>query len=280
MITNGRGGLPCIVVENGRCSGEIYLHGAHVTRWRPHNESDVLWTSTHAVFAAETPIRGGVPICWPWFGPHPSSPDAKAHGFARTLPWTLETIAHGDASTRIRLSLRCDDRTRALWPHEFELTLDAAFGATLDLDLTTRNIGSTPFAITEALHTYLAVSDVRRIAVDGLAGVRYVDKVQDVEAVQDAALLTFASETDRVYATEDDCVLIDGARRIRISKRRSGSTVVWNPWIAKAARMTNFGDEEWTGMLCIEAANALDAAVTLAPGEAHTMGMSAAVCAA
>lgn len=272
MIIQGLGGLPRIVVENELCSAEIYLHGAHITRWQPRGVGEVLWLSERAVFEPGVPIRGGVPICWPWFGPHPTNKTAKAHGFARTLPWTLDHVQRRDGATYVRMSLHSDDHTRALWPHDFALTLDAVFGAALDLTLTTHNTGSTPFTITEALHTYLSVDDVHRAAVDGLAGTRYADKVQEKISVQPEALLTFHEETDRVYDTTTECVLIDGARRVRISKHGSHSTVIWNPWIDKAARMSDFGDEEWTGMLCIEAANALDSAVTLAPGDAHTIG--------
>lgn len=261
-----------LTIRNAACSAEIHLQGAHVTRWQPHGRDEMLWLSERAVFAPGVSIRGGIPICWPWFGPHPTNPHAKAHGFARTRLWTLDHVSDNVDQTHVRLSLRSDDATRALWPHDFELMLDVVCGATLDVSLTTRNVGAAPFTITEALHTYLAVGDVRQVAVDGLTGVRYADKVRNCEAVQHEALLTFASETDRVYATESECVIIDGERRVRISKRGSYSTVVWNPWVEKAARMPDFGDHEWPGMLCIEAANALDAAVTLAPGAAHTIG--------
>lgn len=254
---------------NAACTAEIHLQGAHITRWHPHGAGEVLWLSERASFEPGVPIRGGIPICWPWFGPHPTDPHAKAHGFARTCVWTLEMLDESPHVTRARMVLRSDDETRALWPHEFELTLDAVFGAALDVTLTTRNTGTAPFTITEALHTYLGVSDVRRVTVEGLAGERYVDKVRNRDAVQEEAVLTFTSETDRVYATEGDCALADAAGRVHISKRGSGSTVIWNPWIEKAARMTDFGDDEWTSMLCIEAANALDAAVTVAPGASH-----------
>lgn len=223
------------------------------------------------MFAPGVAIRGGIPICWPWFGPHPSDPRAKAHGFARTRTWALEDVVESNDETRVVLSLHSDDETRALWPHEFELKLEARFGATLDIALTTRNIGAAPFTITEALHTYLCVSDVRSVVVDGLSGATYADKVLGHNDVQSKALLHFAGETDSVYTTEGECVIIDGAQRVRVAKRGSGSTVVWNPWIEKAARMADFGDDEWTGMLCVEAANALDAAVTVAPGKTHTI---------
>jgi glucose-6-phosphate 1-epimerase len=271
MITDGRGGLPRITIENEACSAEIYLHGAHVTRWRPHGGRDVLWMSERAVFAAGAPIRGGVPLCWPWFGPHPANPHARAHGFARTRAWTLESIDATRLETRVRLSLSSDDESRALWPHDFALTLEARFGAALDIALTTRNTGDAPFTITEALHTYLAVDDVGRAVVTGLDGAPFADKVHGGAHVQRGPLL-FTAETDRVYEHSGDCELHDGARRVIVAKSGSRSTVVWNPWIEKAARMSDFGDDEWTGMLCIEAANTLDAAVTVAPGEAHTIG--------
>jgi glucose-6-phosphate 1-epimerase len=263
--------MTVLPIHNAACTAEIHLNGAHITSWHPRGAGEVLWLSERAVFAPGVPIRGGIPLCWPWFGPHPSDPLAKAHGFARTREWTLDQINEAVDETHVRLVLRSDDETRALWPHEFELLLDAVFGVTLDVALTTRNIGAAPFTITEALHTYLGVSDVRSVAVDGLAGARYADKVVGCDDVQSESLLRFSGETDRVYATANDCVVINGARRVRITKRGSGSTVVWNPWIEKAARMADFGDDEWTSMLCVEAANALDAAVTVAPGALHTI---------
>ena len=261
-------------IRNAACTAEIHLQGAHVTRWHPHGAGEMLWLSERAVFAPGVPIRGGIPLCWPWFGPHPNDANAKAHGFARTRKWTLDLIEEAVDETHVRLVLRSDDETRSLWPHDFELSLDVVFGATLDVALTTHNIGATPFTITEALHTYLCVSDVRSVVVDGLSGATYADKLLGHNDVQSKALLHFAGETDRVYATANDCVIIDGVRRVRIAKRGSGSTVVWNPWIEKAARMTDFGDDEWTSMLCVEAANALDAAVTVVPGTLHTIAMT------
>ncbi len=279
-VIPGAGGLPRLLIETDLAQTEIYPHGAHVTRWQPRDQAPVLWVSDKAVFAEGSPIRGGVPVCWPWFGPHPTNPAGKAHGFARTSSWTLRTATQsGDGSAHVALTLADNAATRTLWPHEFMLELAIDIGATLTLALTTRNTGSAPFAISEALHTYLSVADIAQTRVRGLQGARYLDQLTGAQLPQEQLLTTFSAETDRVYHTQAGCALTDPLlrREIHVAKRGSDSTVVWNPWIAKAARMADFGDDEWPGMLCIEAANAPGAPVTIAPGESHTLGTTLSV---
>lgn len=268
-------GLFRLDVSNQHGKAQIYLQGAHVTRFQPHAGQPVLWMSEKSLFAHGKPIRGGVPICWPWFGPHPSDSSLPAHGFARSRLWTLEeTSALSDGRTRVVLVLRSNDETLKLWPHAFVLRYTVTVGAILDLDLRIDNPGSAPITCAEALHTYLTVGDVRQIAVSGLSGTTYVDKVRQAQRFTDQGDVTITAETDRVYlGTTATCTVHDPllGRRLVIAKDGSNATVVWNPWIAKAKAMADFGDDEWPGMLCVETVNALDHALTIPAGGSHHM---------
>jgi glucose-6-phosphate 1-epimerase len=274
VAKEGQGGLPHLLIANDHAQAAVYLHGAHVTHFQPRGQKPVLWMSARSWFEAGKPIRGGVPICWPWFGPHAQKPDLPAHGLARLSDWRLRSARNeADGGTSVALALASSDRTKSLWPHDFSLEYTVRVGARLELSLRVENAGTAPFTYEEALHTYLAVSDIRKVAVRGLSGVACLDKVREMRRfTQGAEPLTFSDETDRVYLdTEAACEVDDPGleRRIRIEKSGSCSTVVWNPWVKKAQAMPDFGDDEWPGMLCIETANVAGNAVTLAPGATH-----------
>lgn len=270
----GQGGLPSVVVRSQLATARIYLHGAHVAEYRPAGQEPVLWTSRASHFAPGKPIRGGVPLIFPWFGPRAGRPESPAHGFARTRPWTLEsTGVSPDGLATVTLSLRDDDATRALWPHAFALRYTVAVGPTLALSLTTTNLGPTPFTFEQALHTYFAIPSIHDATITGLAGVNYIDKVDGLRRKrQGGEPIRITGETDRVYLhTTDTCTLHTPTRTVILEKTGSNTTVVWNPWIAKAKAMPDFGDDEWPEMICIESANAADDAVALPPGASHTM---------
>lgn len=272
-LTIDQSGLFRVEVNNRHAQAQIYLQGAHVTRFQPHGQQPVLWMSEKSLFAHGKPIRGGVPICWPWFGPHATDSNLPTHGFARSRLWTLEeTSVLNDGRTRVVLSLRSDEETLKSWPHAFVLRFTITVGATLELDLRIDNPGVAPFTCAEALHTYFTVGDVRQVRISGLTGTTYVDKVRKSERFVEAGDITITSETDRVYlGTTATCTVDDPllGRRMVIAKDGSHATVVWNPWIAKAKAMPDFGDEEWPGMLCVETVNALDHTLTIPAGGSH-----------
>jgi glucose-6-phosphate 1-epimerase len=270
----GEGGLRRAILTGQGAQAHVYLHGAHVAHWQHADGKPVLWMSKHSMFEPNQPIRGGVPVCMPWFGAHPNNPALPNHGFARLREWQVDD-AHvdTDGATVIVLSLRADEQTRQLWPHDFVFRHTISCGRQLRMTLAAENIGHAPFTITEALHSYFAVGDVRHIRVTGLEGAPYLSKVEGGTLSNDGPI-TITGETDRVYMnTEATCELHDPVmnRRIIVSKHDAQSTVVWNPWVEKTKAMPDFGDNEWPGMLCIETANVLDNAVIIRPGQSHTM---------
>ncbi|WP_324653354.1 D-hexose-6-phosphate mutarotase [Georgenia sp. H159] len=279
-LAEGEGGLPVVRVATAVATGEVYLQGAHVTAWTPAGNDPVIWMSGSSVFADGQAIRGGVPICFPWFGPG-REPDLAppAHGFARLAAWRLVSAADDDGVVTVTLRLTDADAAAvpaaAKWPHPFTATYTVTFGRELSVALAVENTGGAEISFEEALHTYLAVSDVRTTTVQGLDGATYLDKAASAgpELVTQQGDVTFAWETDRVYASAGTAVVVDdgASRAIGIEKEGSANTVVWNPWVDKAAAMPDYGDDEWPTMVCVETANALDDAVVLAPGERHTM---------
>lgn len=276
-FATGPGGLPVAQIENAHASASVCLLGGHVLTFQPHTQEPVLWMSQHSSFELGQPIRGGIPVCWPWFGAHPSDPNYPSHGFARRCLWNvLDTAVTGDGATCLRLALPDSDGIRAMWPQPFSLELAVVVNASLRVSLTMRNLGSAPVKHTCALHSYFAVSDVANVRVRGLEGHVFIDTVgpQPRQRREQNGPITFAGETDRVYVdTADDCLIDDPGLKhsIRVAKQGSRSTVVWNPWIAKSARMEDFGDDEYPGMVCVETTNAADDAVTLTPGAAHEL---------
>jgi glucose-6-phosphate 1-epimerase len=277
-VVEGNGGLPKIQITTPNALGEMYLHGAHVTSWKPAGEEEVLFLSPHSLYEDGKAIRGGVPVCFPWFGAKADDPKAPAHGFVRTKSWQLESI--GQSGEEIILSTVSDDGTRAVWPHDFRLEYRVVFGTELLMELTMTNAGKAPLRFEEALHAYYSVGDVTRASISGLDGVKYLDKTDSLHEKTQSGDITITAETDRVYLhTAHALELYDPVlqRRIAVEKEESRSTVVWNPWVEKAREMTDLGDDQWKSMLCIEAANVGDVAVELAPGEQHMMTARARV---
>lgn len=271
-VEPGGGGLPRIVVTNQYAEAHIYLHGAHITHFQPRGEKPVLWVSAKSHFAEGKAIRGGIPICWPWFGANRTNKDLPMHGLARSRSWTPVSASQlADGRTRVELSLTHDATTLALWPYEFVARLTMTVGKELDISLTTSNTGFQPFVFDDALHTYFSVGDVRQASVEGLEGSTFYDKVSASNQVQNGAV-TISGETDRVYTSTGKRVIHDPVlkRSIHIAGSGSNSTIVWNPWIAKAQAMADFGDNEWPSMLCVETANCLTTPVMLVPGTEHT----------
>jgi glucose-6-phosphate 1-epimerase len=274
-------GLPAVRVTSDAASGLVYLQGAHVAAWQPQGAEPVIYMSEQALYAPGKALRGGVPICFPWFGAHAEQKSFPAHGFARTRDFTYRG-ARLDASgrTELELELESDAGTLALFPHAFRARLRVAFGSTLGLELEVSNTGTQPFAFEEALHSYFAVADVTRAAVLGLQGSTYADKVRDMATFTETeAQLRFTGETDRVYESEAACTIADpaGKRSLVVEKSNSATTVVWNPWAEKAAQMSDLGARAWPHLLCVESANVGKSKITLGPGASHLLRVTVQV---
>jgi glucose-6-phosphate 1-epimerase len=271
-VLPGNGDLPKIRVTSAAAAGEMYLHGAHVTSWQPAGAEEVLFVSSKSLWQDGRAIRGGVPICFPWFGDKADDPKAPAHGFVRTKSWTLDSIVHSGDVVTVSMSTASDDDTRQWWPANFRLVHRATFGSELRLELEVHNTGSSPLHFEEALHSYHRVGDVRAARLVGLDKVRYLDKTDAYREKQQQGDVIVRAETDRVYLNTPGAVeLLDPEllRIVRIDKKNSLTTVVWNPWSDKARAMSDLGEDEWTQFLCIESSNVLGYAVELAPGRQH-----------
>lgn len=263
-------------------SGTVLSYGAHAVSWAPEGHEPVLWMSSRAHHETGRAIRGGVPICFPWFGPGRTGDMEPPHGFARTTEWTLVEQGHDERDDAFaEFTLRPQDvaeQLRAAFPHEFEARFRMTAGRRLRLELTVTNTGSETFEVEEALHTYLHVGDSERISVSGLDGASCFDKVTREQLTQ-VGDLTVTGETDAVFAHRGEVRVTDPAlgRVLVVSKEGSDSTVVWNPWADKAVGMSDFADDEWKTMLCVEAGNVMGSPVRLAAGESHTLAQTIAV---
>lgn len=270
---HSRDELSLLRLSGTQSSLEVSPQGAHLTGWTIHGAPPVLFLSPGSAFQRGRAIRGGVPLVFPWFGPRAG---AAQHGFARVRDWDLEASSVGpDGTCAVAMTLTDDENTRAAWPHAFHARFVAAAGRELRMALEIRNTGAAGFTFEAALHTYLAVSDVRRIRVHGLENTAYLDKVDGgARKREGGAPLALTGETDRVYLdTTSACAIEDPHwnRCIIVAKSGSRSTVVWNPWSEKARAMADLGEAAWPGMVCIETANVGDDARTLAPGHLHVL---------
>ncbi|MFA7324996.1 MAG: D-hexose-6-phosphate mutarotase [Candidatus Nanopelagicales bacterium] len=273
--------LPPIALSSASGSGAVHEHGAHLTSWTPAGNAPVIWMSALARFEPGVAIRGGVPIIFPWFGAGRSGDLAPAHGFARTRPWHLvESGLDGDDAVAA-FALEGSATDDPNFPFAFAARYEIRLGQTLRLSLTVENFDEHPFSYEEALHTYFSIGDVRQVVVEGLDGCSYLDQADGngPSLKVQSGDVTFTGETDRIYAAAGQVRVVDEilGRVLVIDKENSASTVVWNPWVEKAHRMSDFGNEEWPSMLCVEGGNLRESAVRLDPGQSHEMRYSVRV---
>jgi len=275
QVMSGNGGLPKLQVTTKLASAEIYLHGAQITSWKRVGAEEVIFLSEHSHWEEGRAIRGGIPICFPWFRAKADDPKAPAHGFVRIREWQLDAVlSEKDGSVTVVFSTQSDDSTRHWWPHEFRLTHRISIGTTLGLELTATNTGSAPFSFEEALHTYFRVGDAARVRVRGLNEFTYLDNTDQNRDKTQSEDLVLTGPTDNAYLrVQSAAELIDPilSRNLRTEKENSGTTIVWNPWQQGAASLSDLGKDEWRQMICVEASNILSSAVSLAPGDQHTM---------
>jgi glucose-6-phosphate 1-epimerase len=274
----GRGGMTDAVIRNEHATATVSLYGGQVLSWQPRAaRHDVLFLSEQAYYQPGKAIKGGIPVCWPWFGADPQGRGRPAHGFARISPWeVVKTALLDSGETQLTLGLQCNDRTRAWWDGDIAAQLEIVVGTTLRLALTTFNRGERPVELTQALHTYFAVGDIGAATVHGLEDRSYLDKTDAGQVKLQAGAVTIAAEVDRIYTgVERDLEIHDAAwhRMIHIHATGSRSAVVWNPWQSVAAAMADLGDEDYRRMLCVETTNAGPDVVHIAPGGTWTLGV-------
>ncbi len=273
-VCEGDGGLPRVDITSPPARGEMYVHGAHVTSWRPAGSEEVLFLSTKSRWGEGQAIRGGIPICFPWFRGKADDPHAPAHGFVRTRSWQLYSIVENNAGVAVTMFIESDEQTRRWWPAEFRLVHRVTFGKELKLELVCINTGKIPLHFEEALHTYNRVADIHNVRLQGLDGTSFLDNTDSNKQKTQLGDVTIASQTDNAFINTQNTVdLLDAKmrRRIRLHKANSSTTVVWNPWQEGASGLRDLGEGEWRQFLCVEASNIIGAAVTLAPGQQHTI---------
>jgi glucose-6-phosphate 1-epimerase len=272
-------GYPILEITHPTCTARIAMQGAHLLEWTPAGEEPVLYLSPAAVYRPGIAIRGGIPICWPWFGAHPSDPQLPAHGFARNRIWEQTASSENADGVTLNFLLTDDAETRLLWPHAFRLHMEMSLGTELTLSLRMENPGAEPITLTAALHTYLTVGDIQQVRITGLAGASYLDTVGPrTERVQTGEI-QFSSEVDRIYASANEILIHDAALGRALSVQGSGSqsSVVWNPWIAKSRTLPDLPDEAYRQFLCVETTNAWQDNITIPSGASHTLGTRIAV---
>lgn len=248
-----------------RCS--LTLQGAHLISFIKRGVEQ-LWMSPKCIIETGKPIRGGVPVCWPWFGAHTTETSFPAHGFARTALWSFDSQESSADFTRAVLKLS-NALTNPLFPFQCSVRLQVTLSETLELSLITANEGGEAFHLSQALHTYLPISDLSNAHIEGLKGCQYADKLLDyAESVESRDLVSLEQPTDRVYFDSSDSLnLIDGDSTRTIYKQNSNTTVVWNPGFDTAEKMIDIGSENYRSFLCIEAANAMSDTRVVEPGE-------------
>lgn len=277
--------LTVLAINNRHATAAIALQGAQVLEYKPHGAQPVIWLSDQVEYKRGQSQRGGIPVCWPWFGALERNPSAvsaltqnnieqPAHGLVRARDWTIQSIRENDDNTDIILSFVSDSLLQQYWPHAAELQLRITIGTTLRLELTTRNLGAQPLAITQALHTYFAISAIDHVHVSGFENTRYIDTLDAWREHRQRDAIYFNAETDRIYLdVPREIVLHDSGwqRAIHLRATNSASAVVWNPWIEKSKRLSQFRPDAWRDMVCIETANVLDDRIELAPQAQQTL---------
>ncbi|MEN3754332.1 D-hexose-6-phosphate mutarotase [Mangrovibacter yixingensis] len=248
------GELDILVVDHPAVKASVALQGAHLLSWQPKGEKEVLWLSKASLFEHGQAIRGGVPICWPWFGPAKDS-TLPSHGFARNLDWQLS--AHNEDSNGVALTfeLKSSDASRKYWPHDFTLYARFKLGATCEMELESHG----EFETQSALHTYFTVGDIDAVSVSGL-GHRFIDKVKDgIEDQLSDGIQTFPDRVDRIYLEPEACSVIHDKslpRRIDVVHRHNCNVVAWNPGPALSISMSDVPDDGYKTYVCVEAVNA------------------------
>lgn len=277
QVAPGPGDLSQITISNEYATASIFPYGAHVSSFVPKGGKDLFWMSTKSPFSVGKAIRGGVPLCWPWFSAHKQDKTLPSHGFARIHTWHAASAAQlADGRTRLVFTLDSTPETRTIWPHDFHAEYTVTVGSSLDLSLSTTNTGTEPFLFEEVLHSYFAVGDVRKTALHGFDQGYYLDRgTGDTPALLQGVYKPQAETTYLFEKPNQQARLSDPSmkRSLVMEHRGAGSCAVWNPFDTGAAKMPEVA-EQWPEFLCVEHGNFLARGISLLPGYSHRLDVS------
>ncbi|NOT11725.1 MAG: D-hexose-6-phosphate mutarotase [Methylococcaceae bacterium] len=267
----GKGGMPFIVIRNQSATALISLHGGQILSFKPLNEeNDLLFLSSQSDYIDGKAIRGGMPVCWPWFGPDPKGLQRPNHGFVRNHCWSVARTAAADNETKVFLQFFEDYKKEKTWRQPFALTLEVTVGKSLRLKLITRNTGDKAFSITQAFHSYFLVGDINQVQVSGLEGYDYYDKLDQGTQKTQTGILTIAEEIDRIYTeVKNELIVNDPSlqRRIQIASPGNETVVVWNPWQKASEKMADLKNDSYQQFICVETGNIAFDLVQVLPDE-------------
>ena len=281
-FVEGKGGFPIIEINNEHATAKISVYGGQILSFKPASQTeDVMFLSSQAYYQSGKAIKGGTPVCWPWFGPDPEAKGRASHGLARNRMWQVRDIVSAqDGSTKVTLGLVSTSETKEIWDYNFDFAIAFTVGKDLNIDLITKNTGSQSFDITQALHTYFKVGDINRVSVLGLADKDYIDKVDSGKQKTQSDTITFSEECDRIYLDVPSKLTIEDKalnRQIVVTASNSKTAIVWNPWSDIAANMADLGNDDYQNFVCVETANAANEVITVPAGEQYQMSASYAV---
>jgi glucose-6-phosphate 1-epimerase len=266
-----KGDLPIVTLTNQYATAAVSLYGAQVLSYIPKGEPDVLWMSNKSLFQEGKAIRGGIPICFPWFGPNPSDSKKPQHGFARLSSWAVKTATiTAEGTISITLQLKDSAATKALWAFSFTAEIIVTIDTKLTLTLRCTNDDDKPFDYSDALHSYFNVSDIDNITIEGLKNATYFPAGIDTGIEQHEELLAITKEENRRYLNHTQtCIVADKGykRKIIVGKSGSKTTVVWNPGADTTKTMSDMSPDGYKTFICVEAANAFNDLIKLSPGE-------------
>ncbi len=273
--------LTCLHIEHPNFFAEICLQGSQLTQFKHRSKGDFLWLSPDAFYKKGRSVRGGIPVCWPWFGALNFNPEAVkqavnsdlAHGFARELNWSIENIYESVHGVRLTLTLSHTEETLKIWPHEFRLTCHMDLGDDIKIELTTENISKTSMALSQALHTYLPTQDIHRTRILGAGNGQYIDALDNWQLKQQQGSIGFTEEVDRIYLGAYQYQILSYNKHFVLNSN-SQSSIIWNPWVNKSKKLAGFPANGYKKMFCIESANVLSDHLKLVPGQSHTLKMS------
>lgn len=263
-------GLDYVEIDTKLCKARIFMQGAQIDSFEPKGKPPLLWVSSADNYQPGDGIRGGIPVCWPWFGMN-VNPEWPQHGFARTRVWSLDSVQMQDQAVQLTFSLPISDEDRIYWPYKTKVEMIFTLTETLHVSLVNSNLGDQTVSLTQALHTYFPISDIHKLKATGFSGAKYIEFGQG-PYYQQSDDVHFDQETDRVYTELGPLQQLHTPHGvINIRRENSHSAVLWNPWIDKSQRLSRFNHDDYLTMVCHEAANVLEDQVILEPNSRHTL---------